>query len=197
MGKRFVFVAYWCFPVAEDCFHRDRAFSSIFPRTGKCVENTWKLRVVQRSRVGQRKEMRCFLAFFSCWRLENALLSAIHRIQLFQCIFKLLPFDYRAKNGIYSYIHRRFTPLTTWTSIDMFIIHICFGEALFSLMKKKTTKTATSFHQSMPVWIKQIIACKPLSAAVCCFKESFTTKWKKNCQTNNQHLYSRIFVGKI
>ena len=22
MGKRFVFVAYWCFPVTEDCFHR-------------------------------------------------------------------------------------------------------------------------------------------------------------------------------
>ena len=60
-----------------------------------------------------------------------------------------------------------------------------------------TTKTATSFHQSMPVWIKQIIACKPLSAAVCCFKESFTIKWKKSCQTNNQHLYSRIFVWKI
>ena len=68
------------------------------------------------------------------------LLSAIHRIQLFQCMFKLLPSDYHAKNGIYSYIHRRFTPLTTWTSIDMFIIHICFGEALFSLMKKKTKK---------------------------------------------------------
>ena len=60
-----------------------------------------------------------------------------------------------------------------------------------------TTKTATSFHQSLPVWIKQIIACKPLSAAVCCFKESFTIKWKKSCQTNNQHLYSRIFVWKI
>ena len=146
-----------------------------------------------------------FSGVFSCWRWENALLSAIHRIQLFQRIFKYLPFDYRAKNGIYSYIYRCFTPLTTWTSIDMFIIHICFGKALFSLMKKKktkkttttTTKKATSFHQSMPVWIKQIIACKPLSAAVCCFKESFTIKWKKSCQTNNQHLYSRIFVWKI
>ena len=144
-----------------------------------------------------------FSGVFSCWRWENALLSAIHRIQLFPRIFKYLPFDYRAKNGIYSYIYRCFTPLTTWTSIDMFIIHICFGEALFSLMKKKTKKTttttkkATSFHQSMPVWIKQIIACKPLSAAVCCFKESFTIKWKKSCQTNNQHLYSRIFVWKI
>ena len=41
------------------------------------------------------------------------------------------------KNGIYSYIHRCFTPLTTWTPIDMFIIHICFDEAFFSLMKKK------------------------------------------------------------
>ena len=30
MGKRFVFVAYWCFPVTEDCFYTDRAFSSIF-----------------------------------------------------------------------------------------------------------------------------------------------------------------------
>ena len=149
----------------------------------------------------QRNAM--FSGVFSCWRWENAFLSAIHRIQIFQCIFKLLPSDYHAENGIYSYIHRRFTPLTTWKSIDMFIIHTCFGKALFSLMKKKTkkktttTKKATSFHQSMPVWIKQIIACKPLSAAVCCFKESFTIKWKKSCQTNNQHLYSRIFVWKI
>ena len=71
--------------------------------------------------------------------------------------------------------------------------------------KKKTKKNNNnnnknshiSFHQSLPVWIKQIIACKPLSAAVCCFKESFTIKWKKSCQTNNQHLYSRIFVWKI
>ena len=35
MGKQFVFVAYWCFPVTEDCFYRrfsveDRAFSSTF-----------------------------------------------------------------------------------------------------------------------------------------------------------------------
>ena len=189
MGKRFVFVAYWCFPVAEDCFHRDRAFSSIFPRTGKCVENTWKLRVVQRSRVGQRKEMRCFLAFFSCWRWENALLSAIHRIQLFPRIFKYLPFDYRAKKGIYSYIYRCFTPLTTWISLDMFNINICFGEALFSLMKKKTKKNNNNN--------KQIMACKPLNAVVCCFKVSFTIKWKKSCQTNCQQLYSRIFVWKI
>ena len=48
-----------------------------FPRTGKCVENVWKPLVVQRSRVGQRKEMPCFLAFFSCLRWENSLLSAI------------------------------------------------------------------------------------------------------------------------
>ena len=68
------------------------------------------------------------------------MLSAIHRIQLFPRIFKYLPFDYRAKNDIYSYIYWCFTPLTTWTSIDMFIIHTCFGEALFSLMKKKTKK---------------------------------------------------------
>ena len=55
------------------------------------------------------------------------------------------------KNGIYSYIHRCFTPLTTWTPIDMFIIHIYFDEAFFSLMKKKTTtttKTATPFQST-------------------------------------------------
>ena len=86
----------------------------------------------------QRNAM--FSGVFSCWRWENAFLSAIHRIQIFQCIFKLLPSDYHAENGIYSYIHRRFTPLTTWKSIDMFIIHTCFGKALFSLMKKKTKK---------------------------------------------------------
>ena len=51
------------------------------------------------------------------------------RMQLFPRIFTKLPFDYRAKNGIYSYIHRCFTPLAIWTSMNMFIIHIlCFGE---------------------------------------------------------------------
>ena len=45
--------------------------------------------------------------------------------------------------------------------------HICvskerFGEAIFSVDEKK----ATSFHQSMPVCIKQIMACKPSSAVV-------------------------------
>ena len=53
----------------------------------------------------------------------------------------------------------------------MFIVRICFGKALFSLMEKtkqnKTKKTAISFHQSMQVCIKQIMACKPLSAVVC------------------------------
>ena len=42
MGKRFVFVAYWCFPVTEDCFYTDRAFSSIFleqENTQKTLEN--------------------------------------------------------------------------------------------------------------------------------------------------------------
>ena len=88
------------------------------------------------------------------------------RMRLFPRIFKQLPIDYRAKNGIYSHIHR------------------C---ALFSSIKKKQTnkqtKIATPFHQSMPVCIKQIMVCKPLSAVVCCFKVSFTIKWKKNCKT--------------
>ena len=106
--------------------------------------------------------MRCFLAFFSCWRWESALLSAIHRIQLFPRIFKYLPFDYRAKNGIYSYIYWCFTPLTTWTSIDMFIIHTCFGEALFSLMKKKTKKTTTTTNKLWRAnhWMQLFVASK-------------------------------------
>ena len=37
-----------------------------------------------------------------------------------------------------------------------------FGEAIFSVDEKK----ATSFHQSMPVCIKQIMAFKPSSAVV-------------------------------
>ena len=37
-------------------------------------------------------------------------------MQLFPRIFSYLPFDYRTQNGIYSYIHRCFTPLTIWTS---------------------------------------------------------------------------------
>ena len=86
------------------------------------------------------------------------------RMRLFPRIFTQLPIDYRAKNGIYSHIHR------------------C---ALFSSIKKtnKQTKIATPFHQSMPVCIKQIMVCKTLSAVVCCFKVSFTIKWKKSCKT--------------
>ena len=78
----------------------------------------------------------------------------------------------------------------------MFIIQICFGEALFSLMEKKNKQkqTTTLFNQNMPVCIKQIMACKPLSAFVCHFKVSFTIKWKKSCQTIYIKLYSRIFV---
>ena len=62
-------------------------------------------------------------------------------MQLFPRNFKWLPFDYRAKKlFFFSYIYRCFTPLTIWTSINMFIVRICFGKALFSLMKKKQNK---------------------------------------------------------
>ena len=108
------------------------------------------------------------------------------RMRLFTRIFTKLPIDYRAENGIYSHIHRCFTPLTIWTSIDMFIVHMCFGEAFFSSIKKQTnkqTKIATPFHQSMPVCITQIMVCRTLSAVVCCFNVSFTIKWKKSCKT--------------
>ena len=135
--------------------------------------------------------MQCFLAFFTCLRWENASISAIHLMRLFPRNFKWLPLDYRAKNGIYSYIHRCFTPLTIWTSIDMFIVRICFGEALFSLMKKQKQKQK---QRKQPRGVS--VACKPLSAIVCCFKVSFTIKRKKSCQTNNQQLHSRIFVRK-
>ena len=164
------------FNFLEDCFHRSfRRRQSVFfhfPWTGKCLENAWKPRVVQRSRVGQRKEVRCFWRFLAvcvektrCYRrftecgYSHAFSSSCRSIVV-------------RKIGIYSYIYRCFTPLTIWTSIDMFtsIDMLYFGEALFSSMKKKpnktttTTKTATPFHQSMPVWIKQIMACKSMSA---------------------------------
>ena len=130
------------FNFLEDCFHRSfRRRQSVFfhfPWTGKCLENAWKPRVVQRSRVGQRKEVRCFWRFLAvcvektrCYRrftecgYSHAFSSSCRSIVV-------------RKIGIYSYIYRCFTPLTIWTSIDMFIIHIYFGEALFSSMKKKT-----------------------------------------------------------
>ena len=132
--------------------------------------------------------MRCFLAFFSCWRWESALLSAIHRIQLFPRIFKYLPFDYRAKNGIYSYIYWCFTPLTTWTSIDMFIIHTCFGEALFSLMKKKTKKTTRTTNKLWRAnhWMQLFVASKYRlrSNGRKVVKHFFSSsKKRKNCHT--------------
>ena len=38
-------------------------------------------------------------------------------MRLFPCIFSYLPFDYRAENGMYSYIHRCFTLSTIWKFI--------------------------------------------------------------------------------
>ena len=97
----------------------------------------------------------------------------------------------------FSYIHRCFTPLTIWTSIDVFIVRICFVKALFSLMEKKQNKENS--HTVSPEYAGlhqtnygvQTIECS------CLFKVSFTIKWKKSCQTNNQQLYSRFFVRKI
>ena len=70
-----------------------------------------------------------------------------------------------------------------------------FGEAIFFVDEKK--KTATLFHQSMLVCIKQSMAGRLSSAVVCCFRVSFTIKWKKkeNCQIDKRQLYSRIFVS--
>ena len=62
----------------KEVFLQRQCVSFHFPRTGKCIENAWKPRVVQCSRVGQRKEIWCFLAFVSCLRRENVLLSATH-----------------------------------------------------------------------------------------------------------------------
>ena len=62
---------------------------------------------------------------------------------------------------------------------------------------KKRKKTATRFHQSMQVCIKQNMAGKPSSAVVCSFKVSFTIKWEKNCQIDKRQLYSRIFAKKL
>ena len=72
-----------------------------------------------------------------------------------------------------------------------------FGETIFFVNNKK--KTATRFHQSMPVCIKQNVAGKPSSAVLRCFKVSFTIKWKKkkNFQVDKRQLYSRIFSWKI
>ena len=138
-----------------------------------------------------------FSGVFHLFALRNASISAIHLMRLFPRNFKWLPLDYHAKNGIYSDIHRCFTPLTIWTSIDMFIVCICFGKALFSLMKKKQNKENS--HTVSPEYAGlhqtnygvQTIKCS------CLFKVSFTIKRKKSCQTNNQQLYSRFFVRKI
>ena len=50
-------------------------------------------------------------------------------------------------------------------------------------------KTATPFHQGMPVCIKHIMASKSSSAVVCCFQVSLTIKWKKILkQINGRHI---------
>ena len=65
--------------------------------------------------------------------------------------------------------------------------------SFFLLMEK----TATSFHQSIPLCTKQIMAGKPLSAVVCCFQVWFMIKWEKTCQMDWWQLYSQLFVRKI
>ena len=53
----------------KEVFLQRQCVSFHFPRTGKCIENAWKPHVVRCSRVGQRKEIWCFLAFVSCLRV--------------------------------------------------------------------------------------------------------------------------------
>ena len=84
------------------------------------------------------------------------------------------------------------------------IIHICFGEALFSLMKKKTTKKQKTKTKKQPHRFTRVcrFASNKLwranhSECSCLFKVLFMIKRKKSCQTNNQQLYSRFFVRKI
>ena len=93
--------------------------------------------------------MRCFLAFFTCLRWENASISAIHLMRLFPRNFKWLPLDYRAKNGIYSYIHRCFTPITIWTSIDMFwgicLFHYFVRTSLRNIWCSPVRKTSSEY----------------------------------------------------
>ena len=93
--------------------------------------------------------MRCFLAFFTCLRWENASISAIHLMRLFPRNFKWLPLDYRANNGIYSYIHRCFTPITIWTSIDMFwgicLFHYFVRTSLRNIWCSPVRKTSSEY----------------------------------------------------
>ena len=93
--------------------------------------------------------MRCFLAFFTCLRWENASISAIHLMRLFPRNFKWLPFDYRAKNGIYSSIHRCFTPITIWTPIDMFwgicLFHYFVRTSLRNIWCSPVRKTSSEY----------------------------------------------------
>ena len=96
MGKWFVFVAYWCFPVTEDCF--ERSFPSKTERFLPFSRTENAQKTLENNVSSKKKKKECFLAFFSCLRWENASLSAIHLMQLFPRNFKWLPFDYRAEN---------------------------------------------------------------------------------------------------
>ena len=137
--------------------------------------------------------MRCFLAFVSCLRWENVLLSTIHHPNaVITTHFYVVAFRLSYEKWYLFPYSSVFYTVSRFDIYKYVIIHICFGEALFSLMKKKqqknkkkNKKTATPFHQSMQVCIKQIMVCKPLSAVVCCFKVSFTIKWRKSCQRNS------------
>ena len=153
MEKLFAFVAYWCFPVIKDCF--ERSFLSKterflpFSRTEnaqKTLENNVSsnvhgLVILKKCDFFWRLLAVC-IEIACCYRRFTT------RTRLFTRIFTKLPIDYRAENGIYSHIHRRFTPLTIRTSIDMFIVHMCFGEALFSSIKKnkQTNKQKQPHH---------------------------------------------------
>ena len=72
-----------------------------------------------------------------------------------------------------------------WTSsigLTVANAHERFREAIFFL----NAKTATPFHHSMQVCIKQTEAGKPSSTVVCYFKVSFTIKWKKKEELLNR-----------
>ena len=84
----------------------------------------------------------------------------------------------------------------------MFIIHICFGAALFSLMEKKNKQkqTATLFHQNMPVCIKQIMAGKPASVFVYLLQNIVYDQMEEKTEKTASPFYSSalrmfVFVG--
>ena len=155
--------------------------------------------------------MRCFLAFVSCLRWENVLLSTIHHPNaVITTHFYVVAFRLSHEKWYLFPYSSVFYTVSRFDIYKYVIIHICFGEALFSLMKKKTTKKQKTKTKKQPHRFTRVcrFASNKLWRANHWVQLFVASKYRLRSNggkvvneiviiITNQQLYSRIFVWKI